>query len=178
MAMLHWEPFRAMRDLDRLSNQLLSGTRTPLNMPMDAWREGQTYRIALDIPGVAPQDIDVQVERNTLTITARRTADFAAPEKDAGGGPTGADAEVLVAERPQGNFTRQLTLGEGLDASRVVAEHRHGVLHLTIPVREQSEARRIPVGSTAGGPAVDPVQLTQVGDGPPPAGDEAWTDAK
>ena len=77
MSMMHFEPFRSsMRELDRLSSQLLSGTRVPLAMPMDVWREGQAYRVALDLPGVEADSIDLRVERNTLTVSAQRQAPF------------------------------------------------------------------------------------------------------
>ena len=144
MSMMHFEPFRSFRDLDRLSSQLLSGTRTPLGMPMDVWREGQTYHVALDVPGVAADTIDLQVERNTLTITAQRQPLFGDPR----GGDD--DAQVLVAERPMGTFNRQLVLGEGLDTSAVQADYTDGVLHLTIPVAQQAQPRRIQVAQGGG----------------------------
>jgi HSP20 family protein len=148
---MHWEPFRALRDLDRLSSELLSGTRTPLTIPMDVWREGQSYRVALDIPGVDPGSIEVQLERNTLTVSGQREADFAARRTSAGAEPGAGAPQVLVAERPQGEFSRQLTLGEGLDTSAMQAEYRNGVLYLTIPVAQQAQPRKIQVGVGQGG---------------------------
>ncbi len=85
MSMMHFEPFRSLRDLDRLTNQLLSGTQVPLGMPMDVWREGQTYHVALDLPGVAAEDIDLRVERNTLTVSAQRQTPFGAGQQGQGG---------------------------------------------------------------------------------------------
>jgi HSP20 family protein len=152
MSLMHFEPFRSsMRELDRLSSQLLSGTRVPLAVPMDVWREGQTYHVALDLPGVSAESIDLQVERNTLTVTAQRQAPFD-PRQEPGGqrGQQGEQPQVLVAERPQGSFTRQLVLGEGLDTEAVQAEYTNGVLHLTIPVAQAAQPRRIQVGQTGG----------------------------
>ncbi len=154
MSMMHFEPFRSFRDLDRLSSQLLSGTRTPLGMPMDVWREGQAYHVALDVPGVDADSIDLQVERNTLTVTAQRSPLFRGAQQQGGqgggqapGAGQGDDgSSVLVAERPMGTFTRQLVLGEGLDTTGVQADYTDGVLHLTIPLAQQAQPRRIQVG--------------------------------
>lgn len=159
MSMMHFEPFRSFRDLDRLSSQLLSGTRTPLGMPMDVWREGSAYHVALDVPGVDVDSIDLQVERNTLTMTAQRQPAFGAAQGQAqrqgqGQGQSQAQSgesdSVLVAERPMGTFSRQLVLGEGLDTGKVQADYTNGVLHLTIPVAEQAQPRRIQVAQGGG----------------------------
>ena len=153
MTFMHYEPFRALRDLDRVASQMLSGTRVPMSMPMDVWREGQTYHVELDLPGVDPDSIDLQVERNTVTVTAQRQATF-------GGDGSGTDRQVVVAERPQGSFSRQLVLGEGLDTEAVQAEYSNGVLHLTVPVAQASQPRKINVtsgqSSTPTGSTTDP----------------------
>jgi HSP20 family protein len=145
MSVLRFDPFRdPFRDLDRLTNQLLSGTRTPAGMPMDVWRSGQRYHVALDLPGVDANSIDITVERGMLTVRAERTVSF------------GEGDQVLVAERPQGSFTRQLMLGEGVDQEHIQADYRDGVLMLAIPVAQAAQPRRISVGSesSAGGGAV------------------------
>lgn len=140
MSILRFEPFRdSFRDLDRLTSQLVSGTRTPALMPMDAWRSGDTYHVELDLPGVDPGSIELTVERNSLNVQAHRAAGF-------GGG----DEQVIIAERPQGSFSRQLVLGEGLDTEQVRADYSDGVLHLTIPVAQSSKPRRIEVGRSGG----------------------------
>jgi HSP20 family protein len=150
MTMMHWEPFRALRDLDRLSSEMASGTRTPMAMPMDVWRDGQTYHVALDLPGVDPDSVEVQLERNTLTVSAERDPEYgSAIRADQSGGAQ--QRQVLVAERPQGSFTRQLALGEGLDVAGVQADYRNGVLYLTIPVAQQAKPRRIQVGVSSSG---------------------------
>ena len=135
MSVLRFDPFRdPFREIDRLTNQMLSGTRTPASAPMDVWRSGDTYNVALDLPGIDPASIDVTVERGTVTIRAERQRGFA--EGD----------QVLLAERPQGAFTRQLLLGEGVDQESLHANFQDGVLHLTIPVAQQAQPRRIEVG--------------------------------
>jgi len=160
MSMMHFEPFRSsMRELDRLSNQLLSGTRLPMAMPMDVWREGQTFHIALDLPGVEADSIDLRVERSTLTVTAERQAPFErAGARQGGEQQQGQRVQVMVAERPQGSFTRELVLGEGLDVEGVQADYNNGVLHVTIPVARAAQPRRIQVSGSGGqgGQVIEP----------------------
>jgi HSP20 family protein len=150
MSLMHFEPFRPFREMDRLANQLLSGARVPLTMPMDVWRDGQTYHVALDLPGVDPSQVEASVERSTLTVTAQRQAAFSA-EATRAGEQGEAEQQVLVAERPMGTFSRQLVLGEGLDQESVQADYADGVLHLTIPLAKAARARRIQIGTSAAG---------------------------
>ena len=135
MSILRFDPFRdPFREMDRLTNQLMSGTRTPASLPMDVWRAGQEFHVALDLPGVNPDSVELTVERGVVTIRAERQQQF------------GQGDQVLLAERPQGQFTRQLMLGEGVDQENLQADYRDGVLHLTIPVAQQAQPRRISVG--------------------------------
>jgi HSP20 family protein len=132
MTLMRFDPFR---EWDRFNEQLLGGGRAMRTMPMEAWRRGDEFHVAMDLPGVDPADIDVTVERNVVTIRARRLS----PRQDGD--------EVLVDERPQGEFSRQLFLGDNLDAGELVAGYENGVLHLTIPVAESSKPRRVEIGA-------------------------------
>ena len=123
------DPFR---ELDRLTQQLMGTTNRPVTMPMDAWREGDTFVLELDLPGVNAESIDLDVERNVLTIRAERVS---------GNG----DWQMLAAERPRGAFSRQLVLGDNLDLDRIEASYRDGVLRLLVPVAEKAKPRRIEV---------------------------------
>lgn len=105
-------------------------------MPLDAYRKGEELHVYVDLPGVRPESIDVTVEKNVLTIKAERHW-------------VDETAETVVCERPQGSFTRQLFLGDGLDTSKVQARYTDGVLHLCIPVAEEAKPRRIEVGSSS-----------------------------
>ncbi len=130
--LMRTDPFR---ELDRLTQQAMGFTGTaarPSVMPMDAWREGDTVHVEFDLPGVSTDSIDLDVERNVVTVRAER------PTR------TG-DAESLAAERPRGVFSRQLVLGENLDTERIDASYDRGVLSLTIPVAEQAKPRKISV---------------------------------
>ena len=151
MGFRQFEPLRAMRDLDRKAAQLIANARLPHWVPVDAWREGQAYHVELDLPGVHPDSIDLQVEPSTVVVTAERRAPQALVAPDGGtdgsGGAPG--RQVLTAERPHGPFSRRIVLGEGLDLEAVEARYADGVLHLTIPLAAASRPRRIKV-ETAG----------------------------
>jgi HSP20 family protein len=125
------DPFR---DIDRLAGQLLGTTNRPTVMPMDAWREGDVFQIEFDLPGVAKESIDLDVERNVLTVRAERV-------------PRNGDWEMLASERPRGMFSRQLVLGDNLDLDRIEAHYDDGVLRLTIPVAERAKPRRIEISA-------------------------------
>lgn len=129
------DPFR---QLDRLTQQALGTAARPAAMAMDAWREGKEFVVALDLPGVEPGSIDVNVEQNVLTIRAER--------KDT----LGEGIELIASERPRGVFSRQLLLGEVLDTEKVKASYDGGVLTVRIPVAEKAQPRKIEVSSGAG----------------------------
>jgi HSP20 family protein len=124
------DPFR---DFDRLTQQLLGTTSRPAVMPMDAWREGDTFVIEFDLPGAATESIDLDVERNVLTVRGERVA-------------RNGDWEMLASERPRGVFSRQLVLGDNLDLDRIEASYEGGVLRLVVPVAEKAKPRKIEVG--------------------------------
>jgi HSP20 family protein len=124
------DPFR---ELDRLTQQLLGTAARPAPMPMDAYRDGDTFYVHFDLPGVSSDSIDLTVEQNVLTIRAERK-----PYQPGG-------AEMLVAERPAGVFTRQVFLGDTLDADHIGADYSAGVLTLSIPVHEQAKPRSIAI---------------------------------
>ncbi|KHL15911.1 UNVERIFIED_CONTAM: antigen [Mumia flava] len=127
--LMRTDPFR---ELDRLSQQVFGTTARPASMPMDAWRDGDMFVVELDLPGVDPDSIDIDVERNVLTVRADR------PAREG-------TAELLAAERPRGVFSRQLILGDSLDASRIEARYADGVLRLSVPVAEQAKPRKVSV---------------------------------
>jgi HSP20 family protein len=138
------DPFR---ELDRLTQQMLGErmgtTDRPAVMPMDAWREGDTFVVEFDLPGAAKDTIDLDVERNVLTVRAERVA-------------RNGDWEMLASERPRGLFSRQLVLGDNLDLERIEATYADGVLRLLIPVAERAKPRKISVAmddAGAGSPA-------------------------
>ena len=128
------DPFR---EFDRLAQQMMGTTNRPVVMPMDAWREGDRFVIEFDLPGVNADSIDLDVERNVLTVRAERVA-------------RNGDLEPLAAERPRGAFSRQLVLGDNLDLDRIEAAYKDGVLRLVVPVAEKAKPRKIEINGVSG----------------------------
>ncbi|MET8244125.1 Hsp20/alpha crystallin family protein [Streptomyces sp. NPDC005202] len=128
--LMRTDPFR---ELDRLAERVWGTVARPVGMPMDAWREGDTFFVELDLPGVTPESIDLDVERNVLTVKAERKPAY------------GEDTETVITERPAGTFSRQLFLGETLDVERIDASYEAGVLKLRIPLAEHAKPRKIAI---------------------------------
>jgi HSP20 family protein len=140
--LMRTDPFR---ELDRVTQQLFGsqapGTWSrPTPMPMDAYRAGDQYVVSFDLPGISPDAIDLDVERNVLTVKAERR-------------PTesGDQVELQVAERPNGVFSRQLFLGDTLDSEHVEAYYEAGVLTLHIPIAEKAKPRKIAIAAADSG---------------------------
>ena len=134
--LMRTDPFR---ELDRLTQQVLGTMERPAAMPMDAYRDGDAFVVEFDLPGIAPDSIDLTVERNTLTVRAERR-DHARDGQ-----------EMVVAERPCGTFSRQLFLGDALDTGRLEAAYDAGVLTVRIPVAEQAKPRKVQITSAGTG---------------------------
>jgi HSP20 family protein len=131
--LIRTDPFR---ELDRLTQQVFGTAARPAAMPMDAYQHGDDFYIQFDLPGVNADSIQLTVEQNVLTVRAERV-------------PVQADGtEMIVSERPYGVFTRQVFLGETLDADKIAADYAAGVLALTIPVRESAKPRNIHITSS------------------------------
>ena len=133
--LMRTDPFR---ELDRLTQQLLNTNGTwsrPSAMPMDAYREGEEYVIAFDLPGVASEAIDIDVERNMLTVKAERRPVTKAD-----------DVQMELSERPLGVFSRQVVLADSLDTEHIQADYDAGVLTLRIPIAERAKPRKIAIG--------------------------------
>src|SRR5689334_9976015 len=113
--LMRTDPFR---ELDRLTERVMGTAMRPAAMPIDAYRSGEEFVVEFDLPGVNAESIDLTVEKNVLTVHAER--------KRSGGD----DVELLVGERPQGTFSRQLFLGDTLDTDRIDARYTDGVLTL------------------------------------------------
>jgi HSP20 family protein len=130
---ISYDPFR---EFDQLAQQLLSGGRSPRSFPMDAYRRGDDFFVHLDLPGVDPGSIDITVEGANLAITAERR--FEQQEDD----------QILVSERPQGRFSRDLRVGTRIDSEAIEASYDDGVLTLRLPVAAEAKPRRVEVRSS------------------------------
>lgn len=124
-----------LREFDRLTQQLFGTTSRPMALQMDAYRDGETFVVEFDIPGTSLESIDITVEQNVLTVHAERN------------GVKGDGVELIVAERSTGKFSRQVFLGETLDADNITADYTAGVLTLRIPVMPSAKPRKISISS-------------------------------
>ena len=133
--LMRFDPFR---DFDRVWEQMAAehAGRRARSFPMDAYRRGDEFVVHFDLPGIEPSSIDLTIDNNVLTVRAERSFEQRAGD------------EILVTERPQGGFTRQLMLGDQLDTDRIQADYDRGVLTLTIPVAERAKPRRVEITTT------------------------------
>ena len=132
--LMRTDPFR---ELDRLTQQVFGTATRPAFMPMDAWRDGDTFHIEFDLPGVQADSIDLDVERNVLTVRAERPA-------------RNGNVELIANERPSGVFSRQLILGDNVDLDKISAGYHDGVLALDVPVAEKAKPRKIAIEAANG----------------------------
>ena len=137
--LMRTDPFR---ELDRFAQQALGTAARPAVMPMDAWREGEQFVVEFDLPGIDADSLDIDIERNVVTVRAERPA-------------VDPNREMLATERPRGVFSRQLVLGENLDTEKIEASYGEGVLSLRIPVAEKAKPRKISVGRGNGQKAIN-----------------------
>ncbi len=114
-------------------NRILNDRRAR-QVPVDAYRRGDEFKVLLDLPGVDFGSIELTVEKDVLSVRAMRS--WPQVEGD----------QFQVAERVQGEFKRQLFLGESLNRDHIEATYQDGVLTITIPVAEQDKPRKIEIG--------------------------------
>lgn len=99
---------------------------------VDVHEEAERFVIRADVPGVDPATIEVSMDKNVLSIRGERAAET-----------VDAASHGLRRERPHGAFLRRFTLPESVDAERITASNRHGVLEIAIPKKAESAPRRI-----------------------------------
>ncbi|BAL88324.1 putative heat shock protein Hsp20 [Actinoplanes missouriensis 431] len=134
--LLRTDPFR---ELDRMFEQFTGTSARPAVMHVDAERDGDTFYVYFDLPGVDPDSIDVTVERNVLQVQAQRQR----RSRDG--------VEAVISERPMGVFNRQLFLADTLDTEKLEAVYDNGVLTLRIPISDRAKPRRIAIGGGTSG---------------------------
>jgi len=127
---MNFDPFR---DLDRVTSALMDFRQGPRLMPIDLFREGDTYRLTADLPGIDPGSVDIDVDGQLLTIRAERTL------SDHDG------VKWLTRERQAGSFLRQFNLGQGIDVDRISANYANGVLSVHLPVVEKARPRKVQI---------------------------------
>lgn len=124
-----YDPFQ---DMDRLVGEMFGSARAAGTMPMDFFRSGDHYVLHVDLPGVDPGTIDVNVEDRTLTLRGERSA-------------VEHDVQWYLRERATGSYVRQITVGRGMALDKIDATYSDGVLTLSIPVSEDAKPRKIEV---------------------------------
>jgi HSP20 family protein len=142
MAIVRWEPARELGSLQQEVNRVFSTFFDPAVSSTPRWtpavdlieREGSFVLVA-DLPGIAEEDIAIEVEGDTLTLSGARTLHD----------QTRREHGVIRAERAAGQFRRTLTLPEGVDADRITASFDRGVLEVSIPKPEQAKPRRVSI---------------------------------
>ena len=127
--------YDAFRDFDRLTARVFDSATRNSGARMDAYRDGDTFVIDIDLPGVDPASIDVTVDRKVLTVRAERKR----VEREG--------RNLVVAERPMGTFTRQVFLSDTLDTDRLEPRYDNGVLTLTIPVTEKAKPHKFAIAA-------------------------------
>jgi HSP20 family protein len=131
--LLRTAPFRSFEAFDQFFGS--PAVRGGVGAPLDAYRDGDTFFVQIDLPGVDPATIDATVDRNVLTVTAERTR----AEREG--------VRRIITERPTGTVTRRLVLGDSLDTDRLEASYDAGVLTLSIPVTEKAKPRKIEIAT-------------------------------
>ena len=138
--------FDFRRDFDQIFNRMLGGTPFGEGQPsavpvavapaVESYidKSGKTFHCRMNIPGVDPSDVQIQAQGNTLTVQGERKFNQSASE-----------AEFLHNEILYGKFERMLTLPEGIDAVKLNAEYRNGVLEITAPIAASALPRRIEI---------------------------------
>ncbi|MDR2929618.1 MAG: Hsp20/alpha crystallin family protein [Propionibacteriaceae bacterium] len=146
--MANYTSVNPFRDMDRLFNQVSRASASDsLVMPMDLYRKGDAFTVKIDLPGVDPASIDIDVDDRTLTVRAERAAETVDTSDDKNG--------WVSRERSYGTYARQISLGRGLDTSRIEANYSDGVLTLTVPIAEEAKPRKITVNTTPSTTVID-----------------------
>jgi len=133
-------PYNPFKDLDRLFTTVSRTVTSDVRMPMDLYRSGDTFTVKMDLPGVDPKSIDIDVDDRVLTVRAERAAEVVDTDEDKNG--------WVSRERSFGTYARQISLGSGLDLAKIEANYVDGVLTLTIPVAEEAKPRKVAVTTT------------------------------
>ena len=128
---------RAMDDVVGRADESFGGYWTPA---MDAWETEHAFVVQLDLPGLTADQVDVNFDRNTLTVRGTRGATIPQPEKDG-------EARVFFAERVPGSFSRSLRFPLYVESSKIEASFSNGVLTITIPKAETAKPRKIEIAA-------------------------------
>lgn len=136
--LVRWDPFEEM---NRLHDHFFGGrglAKEPFRVAVDIREEDDAFYVDAEVPGVAPEDVKVDVEKNVLTISGERKV-----EKEEHEG------SFRRVERHYGSFSRSFTLPETVNADHIHADLKNGVLTLRLPKKEAPKPRAIPVNAAS-----------------------------
>ena len=143
MVLQRWDPYRELRQMDETMNRLWrglgesssSGTGAEdWNVLIDVIEKANEYEVKASIPGVTPEEIDLSLEDNLLTIKAERKAE-----------EIGQDSSYLVRERPVGVFYRTLRLPDSIDSNKIESQYDNGVLTINMAKAEEKKKKQIQI---------------------------------
>ena len=143
MVLRHWDPFQDFRRMRENRDRLWRGVypapagsqeREAWAIPLDVVQEGDKILVQASMPGVNPEDIDVSVEENVLTIKGKTRGEQVRQEGD-----------YLIKERRTGSFRRSLRLPDTADADKADSRYEQGVLTVSFPRLESKKVRQLPV---------------------------------
>ncbi|WP_166983126.1 Hsp20/alpha crystallin family protein [Paramicrobacterium fandaimingii] len=133
--------FDPFREFASFASAFADSPAGPRKMPMDLYRDSDTYVLNADVPGIDPGSVDIDVDGQLLTIRAQRPV-------------SGGDGvRWITRERGPASYLRQLSLGQGVDTEKISASYDNGVLSIMIPVSERAKPRKIVVNSASAEPA-------------------------
>ena len=147
MTLTRWNPYRELVSMQNMLDRLFGefSARAPLrwadweeneklSLPVDLVENEQEYRLTAELPGMKPEDVDISISGNTLTIKGEFTEQQEGERKN-----------VHFSERRYGKFQRSTTLPAAVDVDKVEASFENGVLKLSLPKKEQAKPKQIPV---------------------------------
>jgi HSP20 family protein len=156
MALIRWEPVRELNSLQHEMNRLFASffdTPRPAEgggsvarwLPaMDLVESDDHFILRADLPGLSEDDVSVELEDSTLTISGERNAEHDASEQG-----------FYRLERAYGTFSRSLTLPKGVDSEGITASFDRGVLEVRIPKPEVHKPKRVSIGVAGKQPAIE-----------------------
>jgi HSP20 family protein len=143
MAIVRWDPFRDLVSMQDRLNHLLAGAPTRWSAdegygawipPVDIFERGDTLVISVELPGVGSSDIDVRVENGVLTLQGQRRRSEEVDDKNA-----------YRLERIFGTFSRSFTLPTTVDATKINARYKDGVLEVQLPKAEEAKPKKVQI---------------------------------
>lgn len=151
-----WNPFREMEQMEQMMNESFMRPMMRRRLPdeeymwapaMEMFEKDNTFVIRMEIPGVRPEDVDISMSGDTLTIKGERK-----PQEDI------KEEEYQLCEVCYGSFTRSITLPESVNADKIEANFENGILDLRIPKAEEIKPKQIKIQSKSSQPQARQIQ--------------------